>query len=160
MARSDQREGRDLLRMRRSVGKGEQALAELDRLLLSEDGICPSDLSILERLSRKGPQAVNALGRRIGLTSGSITTAVQRLRKRGLISTLRGEKDKRVVSVEVTTAGIDLAKRLTEKRSEALKAIFADWSSRERDLLQSLLKRVWKTTEEHQAKAASKESSP
>ncbi len=158
MARSDQREERDLLRMRRAVGKGEQALAELDRLLLSVDGICPSDLSILDRLSRKGPEAVNALGRRIGLTSGSITTAVQRLRKRGLISTLRVENDKRVVSVEVTPEGIDLAKRLTKKRSEALKSIFADWSPRERDLLQSLLKRVQKTTKEYQARAASKES--
>lgn len=158
MARSDQREERDLLRMRRAVGKGEQALAELDRSLLSEDGICPTDLSILDRLSRKGPQAVNALGRRIGLTSGSITTAVQRLRKRDLISTVRDEGDKRVVSVAVTPTGKELAKRLTKRRSEALKSIFSDWSSRERDLLQSLLKRVRKTTEDHLSKAASEKS--
>ena len=150
MARSNQKEGRELLRLRRAVGKAEQALAELDRSLLSPDGICASDLGILERLSRKGPQPVNDLGRRIGLTSGSITTAVQRLRAKGMVETLRGEKDRRVVSVSATSGGKELADRLTKRRAGALETIFSDYSSRERELLQGLLKKVRKATEGYQ----------
>ena len=150
MANSNQKEERELLRMRRAVGRAEQALAELDRLLLSVDGICASDLGILERLSRKGSQPVNDLGRRIGLTSGSITTAVQRLMKRGLVETLRGTKDRRIVSVSATNEGKALAERLTKRRAEALDSVFSDYSSRERELLQSLLKRLRKATEDHQ----------
>ena len=41
-----------------------------------------SDFAILEALLHKGPQAVSELGRRIDLTSGSMTTAIDRLETR------------------------------------------------------------------------------
>src|SRR5947208_7519360 len=44
-----------------------------------------SDFTILEALLHKGPMLVNEIGRRIELTSGSITTAVDRLEARGLV---------------------------------------------------------------------------
>ena len=153
MARSNPGEGRELLRLRRAVGRAEHALAELDRVLLDPEGICASDLSILERLSRKGPGPVNDLGRRIGLTSGSITTAVQRLRSRGLVETHRSGEDKRIVTVSASPSGKALAQTLTNQRSKALQGVFADCSSREQELLQSLLKRVRKATEDCQKAA-------
>src|SRR5437870_8039520 len=48
----------------------------------SEVGL--SDFAVLEMLLHKGPQPVNEIGRRIELTSGAITTAVDRLESRGL----------------------------------------------------------------------------
>jgi MarR family transcriptional regulator, 2-MHQ and catechol-resistance regulon repressor len=149
MATSHQKEGREALRTRRAVGRAEQALAELDRVLLSGDSLCASDLSILDRLSRKGPQAVNDLGRRIGLTSGSITTAVQRLRAKGLVESLRNSEDRRIVSVSATPAGSEVANRLLKERRAALHLIFDQVSTRERDLLLGLLKRLRKATEDH-----------
>lgn len=146
MAKIRQKEQRELLRLRRQVGKTEQALAELDRHLMTEEGICPSDLSILERLSRKGAQTVNGLGQRIGLTSGSITTAVQRLRKRGLVETRREEEDRRVVLVAATGEGRELAKRVNARRTNAFAEIFSLYSERERDLLQNLMKRLRRDT--------------
>lgn len=142
MARNLQRGGRELLRLRRNMGRAEEALADLERLLLEDTSLCPTDLSILERLERKGPEPVNSLGQRVGLTSGSITTAVQRLRKRGLVDTARSVKDKRVVSVTISAPGVQLARRLSKHRAEALETVFTSWSSRERGLLQSLLKRL------------------
>ena len=44
-----------------------------------------SDFATLELLLHKGPQRVNEIGRRIHLTSGSITTAVDRMETRGLV---------------------------------------------------------------------------
>src|SRR5467141_1263422 len=44
-----------------------------------------SDFAILEALLHKGPMLVNEIGRRIQLTSGSITTAIDRLEARGLV---------------------------------------------------------------------------
>lgn len=148
MATPSQREERDLLRLRRAVGKADQALADLDRQILAPEGLCASDLSILERLARRGASAVNDLGRRIGLTSGSITTAVQRLKSRHLVLTERSVGDKRVVSVSVTPAGEALARRLTATRAEAFQAVFCELGSRERDLLQTLLKRVRKSAKD------------
>mgnify|MGYP000579231237 CR=1 FL=1 len=44
-----------------------------------------SDFAVLEVLRQQGPQPVKSLGEKVMLTSGSITTAVQRLEKKGLV---------------------------------------------------------------------------
>ncbi|NNC87413.1 MAG: MarR family transcriptional regulator [Akkermansiaceae bacterium] len=139
---------RDLLRMRRAVMRAEQVLAEIDRRLLAPLQLCSSDLGILERLARKGARPVNGLAGRVGLTSGSMTTAVQRLRRRGLVDTRRGLEDKRIVWVSPTREGVDLAQRITRRRGQLLESVFRDISAREQSLLAALLKRVRKSGEE------------
>src|SRR5260221_14728550 len=47
--------------------------------------ICPSDFAVLEAVLHKGPLPVNTIGRKVLLTSGSITTAVDRLETQGLV---------------------------------------------------------------------------
>src|SRR5207244_1079498 len=51
---------------------------------LSEVGL--SDFAVMEMLLHKGPQPVNEIGRRVELTSGAITTAVDRLESRALVT--------------------------------------------------------------------------
>lgn len=142
MAAGKQKARRELRRLRRSLGQVEHMLAELDRTLLAPEGVCASDLDILERLRRKGSRPVNGLARRVGLTSGSITTAVQRLKRRGLVQTRRDLKDKRVVVVSITADGQELAGRLSDKRTDALESAFQVWSDRERTVVANLLKRL------------------
>src|SRR6266446_4165404 len=48
--------------------------------------MCLSDFAILEALLHKGPQSVRELARRIDLTSGSMTTAIDRLETRHLVT--------------------------------------------------------------------------
>src|SRR5262245_50167161 len=48
--------------------------------------MCLSDFAILEALLHKGPQSVRELGRRIDLTSGSMTAAIDRLESRHLVA--------------------------------------------------------------------------
>ena len=142
MAARGQKARRDVLRLRRSLARAELVLADLDRQLLAPEQLCASDLGILERLTRKGTCPVNGLGSRVGLTSGSMTVAVQRLRRRGLVETSRDPKDKRVVLVSVTDAGKELAKRLSNRRAELLDEVCSVWSNRERSVLVNLLKRL------------------
>lgn len=147
MAVLSERDRRDLVRLRRAMARAEQAFAELDRILLAADGLCSSDLAILERLARKGARPVNGLARRIGLTSGSMTVAVQRLRRRKLVDTRRDLDDKRVVWVSVTRDGEELAERIAQVRGEALGQVFTGWSARECSVLTNLLKRLRKSAE-------------
>ena len=42
-------------------------------------GLCDSDFRVLEVLLHKGPLPVNVIGEKVELTTGSITTAVDRL---------------------------------------------------------------------------------
>ena len=147
MAALSEKDSRELFRLRRSIARAEQSLGEIDRSLLPE-GLCESDLVILERLARKGARAVNVLGRQVGLTSGSMTTAVQRLLKRGLVETRRDLDDKRVVWVSATPEGEEIAQEFSGARSEILAQIFEKWSDRERSILTNLLKRARKDADQ------------
>ncbi|MCP4729572.1 MAG: hypothetical protein GY872_05790, partial [Roseibacillus sp.] len=53
MALLKEKDWREMFRLRRTIVRAEQALSEIDRSILPK-GLCESDLSILERLERKG----------------------------------------------------------------------------------------------------------
>ena len=148
MAALSEKDWRELFRLRRAISRAEHALGEIDRTLLLPEGLCASDLVILERLGRKGARPVNGLGRQVGLTSGSMTVAVQRLRRRHLVETRRDLEDKRVVWVSIMPEGEDLVSRFSQVRGEVLSRVFVKWSARERSILTNLLKRVRKDAEQ------------
>src|SRR5256714_12092867 len=64
-----------------------------------------SDFAVMEMLLHKGPQPVNEIGRRIELTSGAITTAVDRLESPGLVTREAHPSDRRARIVRLTAAG-------------------------------------------------------
>src|SRR5438270_7833776 len=87
----------------------------LDRLATrsieaSEVGL--SDFAVLEMLLHKGPQPVNEIGRRVELTSGAITTAVDRLESRGLVAREAHPSDRRTRIVRLTAAGHEHAAKV------------------------------------------------
>ena len=143
MALLKEKDWREMFRLRRTIVRAEQALSEIDRSILPK-GLCESDLSILERLERKGARPVNGLARQVGLTSGSMTSAVQRLRRRGLVETRRDLEDKRVVWVSATPEAEKIVESFSQLRGEVLEEVFRKWSERERSVLINLLRRVRK----------------
>lgn len=72
---------------------------------IAATGLGLSDFAVLEALLHKGPQPVNVLGRRILLTSGSITTAVDRLAAKRLVRRIADSADRRSRIVQLTDAG-------------------------------------------------------
>src|SRR5437764_54492 len=64
-----------------------------------------SDFAVMEMLLHKGPQPVNEIGRRIELTSGAITTAVDRLESLGLVTREAHPTDRRARIVRLTGPG-------------------------------------------------------
>ncbi len=70
-----------------------------------------SDFRVLEVLLHKGPLPVNTIGPKVWLTPGSISVAVDRLVKRGLVSRKDHPGDRRVRRVELTPKGRALITR-------------------------------------------------
>ena len=64
-----------------------------------------SDFRVLEALLHKGPLPVNTVGPKVWLTPGSISVAVDRLVKKGLVSRKERAGDRRVRQVELTAEG-------------------------------------------------------
>src|ERR1700731_746187 len=70
-----------------------------------------SDFRVLEALLHKGPLPVNTVGPKVWLTPGSISVAVDRLVKKGLVLRKNRAGDRRVRQVELTPKGRALIKR-------------------------------------------------
>src|SRR5213080_5100999 len=92
--------------------KAHRALERLATQSIESLDVCLSDFGVMELLLHKGPQPVNEIGRRIALTSGAITTAVDRLEARGLVTREAHEFDRRARIVRLTAAGEEEVARI------------------------------------------------
>src|SRR5947207_2578159 len=104
--------------------------------------ICLSDFAVMEMLLHKGPQPVNEIGRRIELTSGAITTAVDRLEARGLVTREPHPTDRRARIVRLTAAGDRQAARVFAAHKAAMDLAAEGLSKTERATLLGLLKKL------------------
>ena len=129
-----------LMKAHRSVARHAQ------RSIAAHD-IGLSDFGILEALLHKGPMLVNEIGRRIQLTSGSITTAVDRLEARGLVERSADPGDRRVKKVALTRSGRALITRIFDKHKADLAAAADGLTRAERETLIALLKKLGMTAE-------------
>ena len=101
-----------------------------------------SDFAVMEMLLHKGPQPVNEIGRRIELTSGAITTAVDRLESRGLVTREAHETDRRARIVRLTARGKDEAVKAFGVHKAAMDVAASGLSKTERAMLIRLLKKL------------------
>jgi MarR family 2-MHQ and catechol resistance regulon transcriptional repressor len=114
---------------------------------IADSNLCPSDFQILEILLHKGALPVNTIGRKIMLTSGSISTAVDRLEKRKLVRRDPSVDDARVIYVSLTGTGHALIQRIFSRHAQRMEDVFGPLSDEERLLLEELLQRVGKHAE-------------
>jgi MarR family 2-MHQ and catechol resistance regulon transcriptional repressor len=101
-----------------------------------------SDFGVLEMLLHKGPQPVNEIGRRIELTSGAITTAVDRLEARGLVTREAHASDRRARIVRLTPQGKEEAAKVFASHKTAMDLAASGLSKAERATLIQLLKKL------------------
>ncbi len=117
-----------------------QAYAEKS---ISELEMCASDFAVLEALLHKGPLPVNEIGKKVQLTSGSITVAVDRLEKKGLVERRAHGSDRRARIVHLTRAGRKLITRIhADHAADMERLAFASLTKAERRTLISLLKKI------------------
>jgi MarR family 2-MHQ and catechol resistance regulon transcriptional repressor len=110
--------------------------------------MCLTDFAILEALLHKGPQSVKELGRRTDLTSGSMTTAIDRLEVRHLVTRTDHATDRRAWVIHLTPEGKALISKVFAGHEEAMERAMRGLSKAERATLTDLLKRLGTTAEE------------
>jgi MarR family transcriptional regulator, 2-MHQ and catechol-resistance regulon repressor len=114
---------------------------------IADSNLGTSDFQILEILLHKGALPVNTIGRKIMLTSGSISTAVDRLEKRKLVRRDPCVDDARVIYVSLTSTGHALIQRIFSRHAQRMEDVFGPLSDQERLSLEELLKKVGKHAE-------------
>jgi len=113
-----------------------QRIAEAD---IAASGLCLTDFAVLEALLNAGPQRLSTIAEKVMLTSGSMTTAVDRLAARDLVRRTPDESDARARVIELTDAGRALIKPVFAAHESALDAAFAGLNDDERASLLTLL---------------------
>jgi len=103
-----------------------------------------SDFRVLEALLHKGPLPVNTIGPKVWLTPGSISVAVDRLVKKGLVSRNDHASDRRVRQVELTAKGRALITRGFQEHATAMETAVSVLSKKERLTLLRLLRKLGK----------------
>lgn len=106
-----------------------------------------SDFALLEYLKTKGPQPVNAIGRSMMLTSGSMTTAIDRAEKKGDVTRSRDPDDQRIVIVSLTETGRNRIQDAYEIHATDLDRLFSIFTHDEKLEFIRLMKKIGKSAE-------------
>ena len=101
-----------------------------------------SDFAVLEALLHKGVLPVNEIGKKVLLTSGSITVAVDRLEAKGLVERRASADDRRARIVHLTREGRKLITRAYAEHAADMEHLASELSAAERATLIRLLKKI------------------
>ena len=124
--------------------KAMRALTRYATAGIEETGLGFSDFAVLEVLLHKGPLPVNTIGPIIDLTPGSISTAVNRLFAKGLVSRVESAEDRRVRIVALTPRGKALIDSAFRKHAGQMKKVFSALTPEELRTVEAALKKVGK----------------
>jgi MarR family 2-MHQ and catechol resistance regulon transcriptional repressor len=128
--------------------KAFQAIHHLSLPPILKEGLGDSDFRVLEVLLHKGPMPVNALGPKVDLNPGSVSVAVDRLYKKGLVSRVESESDRRVRTVSLTEKGRRVFAPIFRQHAALIKRAFQDLSPEEQRQMEEVLERIAKRAEE------------
>ena len=127
--------------------KAYKAVEAVDRTSIASTGLCLSDFAVLEVLLHKGPQPISKIGQKVLLTSGSITTAIDRLQARKLVIRERDPGDGRVFRVRLTPKGRKLIEQAFTEHASNLETVVDVLTVEERRELVRMLKLLGRNAE-------------
>lgn len=108
-----------------------RALSLLAEQSIAQAGLGLSDFAALEALLHKGPLRISQIQEKVGLASGSMTAAVDRLERLGLVVRKASRDDRRARVVELTPQGRRLAAACFERHAKDLEALMSALSEKE-----------------------------
>jgi MarR family 2-MHQ and catechol resistance regulon transcriptional repressor len=111
-------------------------------------GLGESDFRVLEVLLHKGPMPVNVIGPKVDLNPGSVSVAVDRLFKKGLVSRVENESDRRVRTVSLTEKGRRAFVPIFRQHAALIKRAFQDVSPQEQRQMEAVLKKLGRRAEQ------------
>jgi DNA-binding MarR family transcriptional regulator len=105
-------------------------------------GLSTEQAHLLLVLWTFGPLSMTELGREVALSSGTLTTAIDRMEAAGLVKRVTDPDDRRAVRVEATRWPAVQRQRLVDALLATETTMLAPLSAKERATLLSLLTRI------------------
>ena len=152
--KSPSRSRRELLdRLSLAIRASQNASEAFDEYVATATGINRTDMRCLDILSQRGPITAGQLARAMHLSSGAITTLVDRLERAGYARRRRDTEDRRRVLVELVPGKIERAMpyyaplyhgtvRLLENHSDQEIELMIDFLEQGRQMVEDELERL------------------
>jgi len=112
------------------------------QLTMADLGITSTQASIMFMLASGRSLAAADLAREYGIDASAVTRLIDRLEKRGLITRLRSEEDRRVVRLALTEEGRALAGQIPGIFTKVLDKLLSGFTPEEVGFLKSMLRRI------------------
>jgi MarR family 2-MHQ and catechol resistance regulon transcriptional repressor len=124
------------------IAKSYRVLSLLAEQSIANTGLCLTDFAALEALLHKGPLTISEIQDKVRLASGSMTAAIDRLEKLGLVVRKLSPSDRRARVVGLTPQGKRLAASCFARHAKDLEALMSVLSEREMEQLYGSLKKL------------------
>jgi MarR family transcriptional regulator, 2-MHQ and catechol-resistance regulon repressor len=118
------------------------AVRQIAESSIAETGLCLSDFAALEALLHKGPLTITEIQAKVLLASGSMTAAVDRLERKGLVVRTATPSDRRAKVLELTPEGKHVVAAAFQRNARELEAALTILSEAEKRHLHALLKKL------------------
>jgi DNA-binding MarR family transcriptional regulator len=105
-------------------------------------GITATQASIMFMLATGRGLAATDLAREYGIDASAVTRLIDRLEKRGLLSRVRSDEDRRVVRLALTAEGMEMAEKIPDIFNRVLDALLTGFTPEEVGFLKSMLRRI------------------
>lgn len=105
-------------------------------------GLNLTEFAVLELLYHKGDQPIQHIGKKVLLSSGSITYVVDKLEKKNFIVRKPCPKDRRVTWASITEDGKQFMDDIFPKHQQAIDEIVGVLSDSEKEEMMVLLKKL------------------
>jgi MarR family 2-MHQ and catechol resistance regulon transcriptional repressor len=117
-------------------------LSHIAERSIKDTGLGLTDFAALEALLHKGPLTITEIQSKVPLALGSMTAAVDRLEKKGLIFRTPSPKDRRAKVLKLSPKGRAMVEAAFTRHAADLETAMAVLDQREKRQLHALLKRV------------------
>jgi DNA-binding MarR family transcriptional regulator len=131
------------------VRRSQAATDRFDQAVADAIGVNRTDMRCLDTLDREGAVPAGRLAEATGLTSGAITTALDRLERAGYARRVHDPADRRRVLVELTPAVRELTVRFYRSHAELAEQLHQHYTQEQMQLILEFIRAGREFNERH-----------
>jgi DNA-binding MarR family transcriptional regulator len=131
------------------VRRSQSATARFDQAVADALQLNRTDMRCLDVLEQEGPVTAGRLAQATGLTSGAMTTALDRLERAGYARRVRDASDRRRVLVEITPHAAHEAGRFYSEHEALSERLYRRYSEKQLELLLQFVREGREFNERH-----------
>jgi DNA-binding MarR family transcriptional regulator len=134
------------------VRRSQNATDRFDQAVADAIGLNRTDMRCLDVLQREGPATAGRLAEATGLTSGAMTTALDRLERMGYARRTRDTADRRRVLVEITPQAFRSTSQFYGEHAALAERLYQRYSQAQLELLLEFVRGGREFNEDHAAR--------